>query len=296
MKKFTSLITAGFLASLSLIPAQASALSTTTTMRTTTIPNSSTTTTIDNAGTIIEDGDILANFSCDETYSIAIGEELDLDKIMISLSAWGTNADGYIYNVYAGTLNYSFSIGSRKHAHCYVYNTSSVDTSKAGTYYIHVCPIANVKEPFVIENSMSTVLPNGTYDMKVQGGVDFYIPINVFDPESTTEITSSENTTQTTIYTHTTPVYTTTNTYLTTGITEITEPSLIGDANCDGKVNIADSTMIVQYISNPDKYKLSKQGMLNADVDGLAGISGTDASVIQQLETGLISSLPITVE
>ncbi|MDE5991859.1 MAG: hypothetical protein K2G87_02285, partial [Oscillospiraceae bacterium] len=38
-----------------------------------------------------------------------------------------------------------------------------------------------------------------------------------------------------------------------------------GDANCDSKVTIADSTAIMQFLGNPDKYGLSKQGAKNAD-------------------------------
>lgn len=68
---------------------------------------------------------------------------------------------------------------------------------------------------------------------------------------------------------------------------------LAGDANCDGFVNIADATAIIQSIANPDKYSLSEQGSKNADVDGKDGVSGLDAFVIQQYEVKLISSLPI---
>lgn len=67
--------------------------------------------------------------------------------------------------------------------------------------------------------------------------------------------------------------------------------SLKGDANCDGFVNIADATTIVQFLANPDKYPLSKQGMINADVDDAAGISGLDAFKLQQLEAGVITEL-----
>lgn len=76
------------------------------------------------------------------------------------------------------------------------------------------------------------------------------------------------------------------------GETTTVSKSLAGDANCDGFVNIADATAIIQSIANPDKYSLSEQGALNADVDGIQGISGLDALIIQQLETGVIDSLP----
>ncbi len=70
---------------------------------------------------------------------------------------------------------------------------------------------------------------------------------------------------------------------------------LAGDANCDGKVSIADSTAILQSISNADKYGLSKQGATNGDVDGKTGISVNDALVIREVDSGLheLSDLPL---
>ncbi|MBQ2135341.1 MAG: lysophospholipase, partial [Clostridia bacterium] len=41
---------------------------------------------------------------------------------------------------------------------------------------------------------------------------------------------------------------------------------LYGDANCDKVVSIADATAILQSIGNPDKYALSEQGAVNADI------------------------------
>ncbi|MDE7097814.1 MAG: DUF4832 domain-containing protein [Ruminococcus sp.] len=67
--------------------------------------------------------------------------------------------------------------------------------------------------------------------------------------------------------------------------------NLKGDANCDGYVNIADATAIIQHMGNRDKYGLSKQGLINADVDGAEGVTGLDALKIQELEAGIIESL-----
>lgn len=55
-----------------------------------------------------------------------------------------------------------------------------------------------------------------------------------------------------------------------------------GDANCDGKATIADSVAILQHISNRDKYGLKTQGLINADVDGEAGVTANDARVLQE--------------
>ncbi|MDE7225654.1 MAG: leucine-rich repeat protein, partial [Ruminococcus sp.] len=64
---------------------------------------------------------------------------------------------------------------------------------------------------------------------------------------------------------------------------------LFGDANCDGEISIADATLILQYCGNKDKYNLTEQGIINADVDGTDGISAVDALVIQQTDAGIYS-------
>ena len=69
------------------------------------------------------------------------------------------------------------------------------------------------------------------------------------------------------------------------------ESNLKGDANCDKDVNIADAVLILQSISNPDKYSLSEAGRKNADVIGNDGVTANDALQIQMLESGIISEL-----
>ena len=68
--------------------------------------------------------------------------------------------------------------------------------------------------------------------------------------------------------------------------------TLAGDANVDGKVNLADAVFIMQYKANPSKYEISEQGMANADVDEPgSGITNKDALLIQQYLLGLVSKL-----
>lgn len=70
------------------------------------------------------------------------------------------------------------------------------------------------------------------------------------------------------------------------------EKTLNGDANCDGKLTIADAAAIVQFIGNPDEYPLSEQGKINADCYNTGdGVTGKDAAAIQMIEAGLIKSL-----
>ena len=54
-----------------------------------------------------------------------------------------------------------------------------------------------------------------------------------------------------------------------------------GDANLDNKATVADSVAILQHIANRDKYGLKAQGLINADVDGEAGVTANDARVLQ---------------
>ena len=57
---------------------------------------------------------------------------------------------------------------------------------------------------------------------------------------------------------------------------------VMGDANLDGKATVADAVAILQHIANRDKYELKQQGLINADVDGEAGVTANDARVLQE--------------
>ena len=68
-----------------------------------------------------------------------------------------------------------------------------------------------------------------------------------------------------------------------------------GDANCDQKITVADAVAVLQYVANQTKYSLTPEGLVNADVDGSEGITGTDAITIQQVDAGLVKqeALPL---
>lgn len=74
---------------------------------------------------------------------------------------------------------------------------------------------------------------------------------------------------------------------------------LAGDADCDGQVKMNDAVLIMQVISNGDKYGEGKpngitaQGAKNADVIGNDGITPNDALTIQKYLLKSISSLPV---
>ncbi len=74
------------------------------------------------------------------------------------------------------------------------------------------------------------------------------------------------------------------NIKITDVINSLPEPTLSGDTNCDNDVTIADAVLIMQNIANPDEYKITLQGMANADVTGDGdGITLNDAFVIQEM-------------
>lgn len=77
--------------------------------------------------------------------------------------------------------------------------------------------------------------------------------------------------------------------------------TLWGDANCDDQVDMSDAVLVMQSLSNPDKYGLdgtaetaiTKQGLLNADCyNNGDGITNNDALSIQKFKLELIPELP----
>ncbi|HRR77150.1 MAG TPA: Ig-like domain-containing protein [Ruminococcus sp.] len=70
--------------------------------------------------------------------------------------------------------------------------------------------------------------------------------------------------------------------------------ALSGDADCDGKVKMNDAVLIMQSISNPDRFTLEGKGRENADCYGdNDGITPNDALAIQKYLLNLYTSLPV---
>ncbi|MDE6781850.1 MAG: 1,4-beta-glucanase [Ruminococcus sp.] len=75
------------------------------------------------------------------------------------------------------------------------------------------------------------------------------------------------------------------------------DKTLYGDTNLDGKVSLADAVLIMQALSNPDEYKLSKQAQINGDVAGKGdGITPKDALVIQKVDLQALSQADLPVD
>lgn len=87
---------------------------------------------------------------------------------------------------------------------------------------------------------------------------------------------------------------------------DTTNPSddiIYGDSNCDGKVDMSDAVLIMQSLSNPDKYgiggtdksALTAAGAKNGDCYMTGdGLTNNDALSIQKYKLDLIPSLPET--
>ena len=94
----------------------------------------------------------------------------------------------------------------------------------------------------------------------------------------------------------TTTEATTTETVTTTATTAPSSDDdvVYGDANADGKVDVADVVAVAAYVGSAENNKLSDEGLKNADVQGVGdGVTANDALAIQQYLAGSIKSLPI---
>lgn len=105
----------------------------------------------------------------------------------------------------------------------------------------------------------------------------------------------SNGTSQTPVTTQTTATAQTTTTTTTTTVKSGENPSskVYGDSNSDGKVSLADAVLIMQALSNPNEYKLSKEQEDLADVCNRGdGLTPQDALSIQKYDLKIITELP----
>lgn len=64
---------------------------------------------------------------------------------------------------------------------------------------------------------------------------------------------------------------------------------LMGDANEDGEVDLADETAVIQHLGNPEKYGLSKERYYAADVNFDGVVNNTDLELIRDYNNGVIN-------
>lgn len=152
--------------------------------------------------------------------------------------------------------------------------------------------LRNDKGWFNSKDLTAKVSGDGEYAEIANSGDNLYIYGEA--PQDTLDYIKKNN-----LYTTTTttkPKATTTTTTkpkVTTTTTTVSKPAvtMLGDANCDNKVDLADAILIMQALANPNKYGIggtaqkpvTKQGYANADVDSSTkGLTGDDALRIQE--------------
>lgn len=155
---------------------------------------------------------------------------------------------------------------------------------------IHIKPVDILD---AVDENANLYFGRGTH---FTGSLD-YLRFYSGKAEKAPEIYTESEDISTDITTTTAPPETTTaDTTTTATTTEVDTEVLYGDANCDGKVEIADATLILQFLTNKDEYSMTEQGMRNADVaGGRDGVTANDALVIQQVDAGIYKQedLPI---
>jgi hypothetical protein len=114
--------------------------------------------------------------------------------------------------------------------------------------------------------------------------------------ETTTTTTETTTTTTTTTETTTTTTETTTTTTETTTTTTTTEEKpanvLRGDVNCDEKVDVSDAVLLARFIAEDVEANITAQGKINAECDGIEGLSGDDNIMILKYIAKLIADFP----
>jgi len=73
---------------------------------------------------------------------------------------------------------------------------------------------------------------------------------------------------------------------------EIEKETVYGDANEDGKIDLFDSLLILQYAQKVSEKSITNQGLKNADVNIDGKVNGTDAIIVLAIDVGREIDLP----
>ena len=156
-----------------------------------------------------------------------------------------------------------------------VYNNTTTTTTTTATEW----------EDTPLAGDIIETTPNED-DETYWAGVDMPVTTTTaFDDWGTSMIGTQVETTTTT---------TTDDTWFAGGIMDIHSGN--GDANLDGKLSVADSVTILQYIGNNDKYAISEEQRESADCYNPGdGLTPMDALTIQRVDAGVLSEddLPV---
>lgn len=173
--------------------------------------------------------------------------------------------------------------------------TAVEETPTEGTYVDRFTTIVGtqvappVTEDTPLAGDIIETTPNED-DETYWAGVDMPVTTTTaFDDWGTSMIGTQVETTTTTTCTD--------DTWFAGGIMDIHSGN--GDANLDGKLSVADSVTILQYIGNNDKYAISEEQRDSADCYNPGdGLTAMDALTIQRVDAGVLSKddLPVYPE
>ena len=197
----------------------------------------------------------------------------------------------------------------------------------SNVYWSLVDYVKNNKMAAVMENSTIPSLANMTVEKATwlyfctwydNGQDNFISGDNYNNPETVRELISSDycinleqlpenlysfagddDTLKTTTTTDKNTGTETTTTTTATATKPAQDKGVIGDANDDGEMSIADAVLIMQSLSNPEGYSVKKENTELADVvDKGSGLTPMDALAIQMVQINLLSleDLPTTSE
>lgn len=204
-------------------------------------------------------------------------------EILCELYTTGSNADKYVIRGYAESTAMAYA------------KANKLEFESLGWAIPASMPMdVNVdgKVDIVDVVSLTRYLNDDYAQLSYQGKVngDICEPIGVLDFDDVQGIMDYINGISTPT-TATTTSATTTTTTTTTSTNDNAKVTLWGDTNCDGKVDISDVVLIMQALSNPNRYGIkgsdkghvTEQGWLNADVDkSTEGVTLGDALRIQE--------------
>ncbi len=120
--------------------------------------------------------------------------------------------------------------------------------------------------------------------------------VPMLQEETTTAVVT---TTTTTITTTTTTVVTTTEkaSETTTATTAaVVKRTMPGDADCSGEVDVSDAVLLARYLAEDDSAVITSEGKLNADCDGVLGLTNDDGIAILQFIAKIIQEFPDFVQ
>ncbi len=128
-----------------------------------------------------------------------------------------------------------------------------------------------------------------------QNCVNYFAAVYPVIAETTTTTAEATTTTVTTATTTVTTTGTVSETTATTTAAAV-KRTMPGDADCSGDVDVSDAVLLARYLGEDDTAVITAVGKLNADCDGVIGLTNDDGTMILQYVAKLIREFPDFVQ